>query len=720
MAKAKALLALIAVLALGAQDNGLLTIDSMYHPQHRTAYVEPLPDHYFWRPDGTLLEERIEKGALTGIYRVSPDYREARPVLDQAQLAAALSAAGAEAAEIKEAGAGPLTWNPARDAFLVKGGTDLFLVEPATQKARRLRAGEAPAFSPDGARVAFLDGSGIRVLDLATGRDAAVTEAGDADHLNGRLDWIYQEEVFGERGNVRAFWWAPDSRRIAFLALDESPVPVFTIMDDRSQPQKAVSSHYPKAGDPLPGVRLGVTDLEGQTAWMEDPYPGQEIILSQVGWDPKGRLLAHYTDRLQSWLDCRVFEAQGSRVLVQERSHTWVDRLPLPHFLPDGRFLWLSARTGFRHLYLYEADGRLTSPVTAGDWDVRRLLGVDAANGKVYFEGTQRSAVGLDAYRADLAGVNDHLRRLTEAPGTHSLICNPAFTAAVDRWSDIDTPPQDLFLDAEGLVRHRKSSATTPAFAALRKGQITFQQVRTRDGFMMETMLVLPPGFSPARKYPVFHYVYGGPNTPTVRNAYSRSALWFQFLAQQGIVTWLCDNRSASGKGGAASGVFRNLGAQELADQLDGLAWLKSQPWVDSARIALDGYSYGGFLTAYAMTHSKAWKLGIIGAPVTDWRLYDCVYTERYMGLPKDNPQGYDAASPIKAAADLAGKVMFIHGTLDGNVHLQNTVQLLDALQKAGHSAPLTLLPGSDHSPRAPRHEWAMYEAIWTFLKANL
>ena len=353
---------------------------------------------------------------------------------------------------------------------------------------------------------------------------------------------------------------------------------------------------------------------------------------------------------------------------------------------------------------------------------MRTLHGVDEKAGKVYFDATKRNPIGLDAYRTDLAGQpNANLRQLTEQAGTHAVTFNASFTASLDRWSDSNTPQQQLLLNMEGQVLHRIEAKTSTAFKALRLGRIAFQTVPTRDGFPMETMLVLPPDFNPAKSYPIFQEIYGGPGSPTVRNAYGRSSLWYQFLAQQGIVTWICDNRSASNKGSdSAHGIHRNLGAQELQDQLDGLAWLKTQPWADLNRVALSGYSYGGYMTAFALTHSKAYKLGIIGAPVVDWRLYDSIYTERYMGLPKDNPAGYDAASALKAAADLQGKVMLIQGTLDDNVHPQNAVQFVDALQKAGHVAPITLMPGSSHSPRAPQHTWAMYQAMWEFLHANL
>jgi dipeptidyl-peptidase-4 len=237
----------------------------------------------------------------------------------------------------------------------------------------------------------------------------------------------------------------------------------------------------------------------------------------------------------------------------------------------------------------------------------------------------------------------------------------------------------------------------------------------------METLLVLPVDFDPAKKYPVFQYIYGGPASPMVRNAWSRDMLWFQFLAQQGIATWICDNRSASGKGlASAQGIHRNLGAQELQDLLDGHLWLKQQGWADLDRLCLDGWSYGGFMTTYALTHSKAWKLGIAGAPVVDWSLYDSIYTERYMGLPADNKAGYESSSVLKAAKDLSGRLLLLHGTLDDNVHPQNSIMLIDALQKAGHPVQIVPLPGSDHSPRAPQHHWARHQAMWDFISKYL
>jgi dipeptidyl-peptidase-4 len=350
---------------------------------------------------------------------------------------------------------------------------------------------------------------------------------------------------------------------------------------------------------------------------------------------------------------------------------------------------------------------------------VKQVHGVDAKADQLYFDATERSPIGQDAYRIGLDGQG--LVRLTEKSGTHRIRFNATYTAFLDTWSDIHTPPQQVLHEGSGKQRRLIDANPSEKLKTLKLGQIRFQQVKTRDGSPMETMLVLPPDFDPSKRYPIFQEIYGGPAAPTVRDAWSRSMLWYQFLAQQGIVTWICDNRSASGKGlASAYGIHRDLGAQELRDQLDGHAWLKAQGWADMDRICLDGWSYGGFMVTYALTHSRAWKLGIAGAPVTDWSLYDSIYTERYMGLPSSNKAGYESSSVLKAAANLSGRLLLLHGTLDDNVHPQNSVMLIDALQKAGHPIQIVLLPGSDHGPRAPQHNWARFQAMWDFLAKNL
>ncbi|WP_243383678.1 S9 family peptidase [Geothrix alkalitolerans] len=717
----RALLAcLILVPALSGQGSGQLTLEAVAHPTKRVAYAGRPATRLDWLPDGALVETRRE-GDQVALYRIDPATWERKPLLESARLQAALVAAGAGEAAAKEAlGRGAFIWKEGHSAFLLTVAEDLFLVDVKAAAAKRLVGGnpEEASFSPDGRQVAYLKGNDLYRVEVATARETRLTTGGGETVFNGRLDWVYQEEVYG-RGSFRAFWWAPDSKRLAYLRLDETKVPVYTLMDDRFQPQKALKARYPKAGDPNPTARLGVVDLSGSTTWMDEPYSGQETLIVQVGWDSAGHLLATHQDRIQSWLDLRRYEGATSRLLIHENGRAWQERLPLPHFLSDGSFLWESGRTGRHHVYRYGKDGQLIGAVTAGDWDVRQVHGVDARTGQLYFDATERSPIGLDAYRVGLDGKG--LVRLTDRPGTHRVKFNAAFTAFLDTWSDIHTPPQQSLHDGHGKLVRLIDANPAEAWKALKLGRVSFQQVKTRDGFPMETMLVLPVDFDPAKNYPVFQTLYGGPMAPEVRNLWRRDMPWFQFLAQQGIATWVCDNRSASGKGlASAHGIYRNLGAQELQDQLDGLAWLRAQGWADMDRICLDGWSYGGFMTTYGLTHSKAWKLGIAGAPVTDWRLYDSIYTERYMGLPSANPAGYESSSVLKAAANLSGRLLLLHGTLDDNVHPQNTVMLIDALQKAGLPTQIVLLPGSDHSPRAPQHNWARFQAMWEFLSKYL
>jgi dipeptidyl-peptidase-4 len=714
---------LLASCLLG-QGTERLTLEAIAHPTQKKSYGGMPPTRLEWLPDGALLQTRRD-GDQTTLLRVEAATGASRPLLESSHLQAALLAAGVTETDARTAlGRGTYIWNEQHTAFLLEVADQLFCLDLKAASARRLASGKPaePAFSPDGTQVAYLRGNDLYRVEVATARETRLTTGGSETVFNGRLDWVYQEEIYGRARGAKAYWWSPDSKRIAYLSLDDTRVPRFTLLDDRFQPQKALVAHYPKAGDPNPVARLGVVGLDGHTTWMEDPHPGRETLITRVCWDPQGHLVAIQTDRVQSWMELRRFEGQASKLLVREQGGAWVDPEhfgDLPLFLADGGFLWESNRTGHCHVYRYDAKGSLKNAVTTGEWDVRKLRGLDEARGLLFFDATERSPIGLDAYRIGLDGKG--LKRLTERPGTHGVRFNATFTAFLDTWSDVHTPPQQTLHDGSGKLLRFIDANPGEAWRAVAQGKVSFQKVPTRDGFQMETMLILPVGFDPSRKYPVFQEIYGGPGTPEVRNSWGRSMPWFQFLAQQGFAVWVCDNRSASAKGlSSAFGIHRNLGAQELQDQLDGVAWLKAQGWADMDRLCLDGWSYGGFMTTYALTHSKAWKVGIAGAPVTDWSLYDSVYTERYMGLPAENKAGYEASSVLKAAKNLSGQLLLLHGTLDDNVHPQNSIMLIDALQKAGHPVQFVLLPGSGHGPRTPEQVWAVHQARWTFISKNL
>ena len=716
----------------------LLTLDDLYDPQTRVDFTGSVPLIVGWLDDSTYLWAKGARGGLgtpgagaaVELLKVSAATGETAPFFDAAKMEAALAAVpGVTPDEAKRlARMGRYNMDPARAATLLTLGGDLFVYEFASGRVSRLTSDPTdemdPTFSPDGRLVAFTRQSNLFVVEAAGGRERQLTADGGPQLLNGRLDWVYQEELYG-RDKYRAFWWSPDSSRLAFLQLDERPVPEFTLVDHIPNRQALEVFDYPKSGDPNPTVKLGIVRAAGATSRVDLPvnlvrpaeggvlwadtskYSAGEHLIVTVDWTPDGKHVVYQLqDREQTWLDLNLSDATtgATTTLFRETSKAWVARQEeAPCWLKDGTFLWLSERTGWQHLYHYKADGTLVRQVTDGKWEVRQLHGVDQARGWIYFEGTERSSVGNDLYRVKPDGTG--LERLSARPGTHAATSfSPSFTYYVATWSDATTPTQTRLHRADGTEVRVIEENRLAALAQYRLSRPEFLQVKTRDGFVMEAVVIKPPDFDPGKKYPVFQQTYAGPHAQTVRNAWGGSGAMFnQLLAQMGVVVWVCDNRSASGKGAESTwAAYKRLGETELADIEDGLAWLRQQSWVDAARIGINGWSYGGFMTSYALTHSKSFAMGIAGGSVTDWHLYDSIYTERYMRMPQNNPEGYARTSVVKAAKDLSGRLLLIHGVIDDNVHAQNTIQLAYELQKAGKPFELMLYPKSRHGVSDP------------------
>ncbi|HEY8171630.1 MAG TPA: prolyl oligopeptidase family serine peptidase, partial [Dehalococcoidia bacterium] len=444
-------------------------------------------------------------------------------------------------------------------------------------------------------------------------------------------------------------------------------------------------------------------------------------LIVDVTWADDAKSVAYQVqNREQSWLDLVSATPDGeSDTLFRDTTKAWVDPLGPPTWLPDGSFLWQSERTGWRHLYHYKADGTLIRPVTNGEWEVRDVHGVDGQH--VYFSGTERSAIGIDVYRINLDGSG--LQRLSKSEGTHGATFNAKLTHYIDNWSDIRTPTQVRVHRNDGREVHVvDANVVTHDFEL---PSLEFMQVKTRDGFPMEAILIKPTNFDPAKKYPVFQILYGGPHAPRVANRWGgqgmQSHLFLQFLAQQGIIGWVCDNRTASGKGAVSAWpAYNNLGESELRDVEDGIAWLKTQPYVDSSRVGLFGWSYGGFMVSYALTHSTTFSMGIAGGSVTDWRNYDSIYTERLMLMPQNNPDGYRKSSPRFAAKDLHGHLLLIHGMTDDNVHPQNTTQFAHELQQAGKEFEMMLYPRTKHGVVNKKTLYHAQKTIVDFVRRRL
>jgi dipeptidyl-peptidase-4 len=608
--------------------------------------------------------------------------------------------------------------------------------KPAANAVRLTEDGGGPGkkeevhLSPDGGAVSFVRGNNLFVVDVASKAVWPVTTDGGPELFHGLLDWVYQEELYG-RGDFQAHWWSPDGSQCAFVSLDESPVREFTVVDhvppgflERERSVVAEVTNYPKAGDPNPFARLSIAHRGERKVVPVDlaAFP-KDLLVVRVDWTPDGKtLLATIQDRIQTWAElCAIDPATGAVTKwIREESPTWVNRPESPRWLADGTFLWLSERTGYQHVYHYAPGGKLLAVVTSGEWQVRSVERVDEAKQRLWFEGTKDGATGRHLYRIGFDGQG--LVCLTPGVGTHQYTVSADGAYVLDMWSALDLPPvvRVCHGDTGEVVKEigradRGEQAAKYAFSETQR-----LTIKARDGYELDATVQLPPDWKEGGSYPVFLPTYSGPDAPTVRDRWGPST-YHLFLAQQGFVILQCNVRSASGRGQVHTGTcYQQLGVQELKDLEDAVAFVCSKFGGDAARVAISGWSYGGFMAAYALTHSDKFALGLAGAGVHDWRLYDTIYTERYMRTPQENRSGYAATSVIQAAKNLRGHLVLLHGSMDDNVHLQNTMQLLWELQVAGkQNVELMVYPRSRHGldPRVNGHS---HEFQWLRLQKLL
>jgi dipeptidyl-peptidase 4 len=736
MTRPKSLLLAIVFLAfvspVSKAQNKLLTIDDIFDPVKRVNFNGSTPT-VRWLTDGShyLLTNESSRRDVPRLQKVDAATGESVPFFDAAKMQAAFAALPGITAENARqlASRGNYNLNPAETAVLINWSNDLFYYEFGSDRAVRLTSNPeeeiGEEFSPDGRMISFVRDNNLYVEDLGMQRrERALTRDGSAKILNGRLDWVYQEELYG-RGNFGAYWWSPDSTTIAFLRFDETPVPQFTVVDNIPYNPNIEVTPYPKAGDPNPLVTLGVVNAAGgDIHWVDTfKYQPADLLISRVGWTPDSKKVVYQAqNREQTFLDVNFADARDGKStnIIHETSKAWVAINENPIWLKDGSFIWASERDGWEHLYHYSADGKLLRRITEGKWEITSIQGVDEEKGFIYFTSTEHSPIAPQAYRVKLDGSG--LTRLTMTEGSHRVDLSPANNYFIDVWSDVNTPSQVRLYDATGKLVRVIAENKVDALKQYKLGTTELLQVKTRDGFVMEAMMIKPPDFDARKKYPVMSFTYSGPHAPQVKNTWgSQTYMWHQLLAQKGYIIWICDNRTASGKGLESTWpVYKNFGELELRDLEDGLTWLKSQPYIDGSRIGMWGWSYGGFMTSYALTHSQSFKIGIAGGTVADWRDYDSIYTERYMQTPQDNPEGYKKSSPVNAAKNLHGKLLLIHGAIDDNVHTQNTMQFVYELQKAGKQFQLMLYPKSRHGVTDPLLLKHLRQMMTDFIVDNL
>ena len=729
------LFAIIFFLSAGPSVLGqekLLTIDDIFDPAKRVNF-NGTPANPRWLKDGVhYMVVSRDRNASPRLLKVDAVTGKSQPLYDAARMEAAFaSLPGINKDEAHRlANQTSYQLNPSETGVMINFANDLFYYEFGSERALRLTSNPdeeiGESFSPDGRMVSFIRGNNLYVEDLSTQRrERALTRDGTDKLLNGRLDWVYQEELYG-RGNFGAYWWSSDSTRIAFLRLDEHPVPEFPVVDQIPLDQNLEMTPYPKAGDPNPIVKLGVVSAAGgDVHWVDTyKYPAEDLLIVRVGWFPDSKKIWFMAqNREQTFIDLNSANPDDGKSsnMFRESTKAWIgvndDGM---RWLRDGSFLWLSDRSGWTHIYHYGADGKLIKQVTNGDWDVQSFGEVDEEKGTVYFSASEHSYIANHVYAIKMDGTG--LSRITMTEGNHRASFNPNATYFIDSWNDVNTPTQVRLYEAAGKMVRVIDENKVDALSQYKLGKVEFVNVKTRDGFTMEAMMIKPPDFDPLKKYPVWSYTYSGPQAPQVRNAWGGARyLWHQMLAEKDYIIWICDNRTASSKGvNSAWPLYKNFGELELRDLEDGFAWLKSQPYVDGSRIGLWGWSYGGYMTSYALTHSQTFKIGISGGTVSDWRNYDSIYTERYMLTPQHNPEGYKKSSPVHAAKDLHGKLLLIHGAIDDNVHMANTVQFMYELQKAGKQVQFMIYPKSRHGVTDPLLVKHWYQMMTDFVLGNL
>jgi dipeptidyl-peptidase 4 len=629
-------------------------------------------------------------------------------------------------------------WSPQGDKLLVEGGSELWLMDLKGGEPRRLtndgQEKESVTFSPAGDRVAFVEGNNVYTVDVAGGALKKLTTDGNENLMNGKLDWVYEEELL-QRGTAPAYVWSPDGRKIAYLSLDDTPVPKYPLTHYLSDHVTLSDERFPQPGDPNPIPGMHVVSVSGDEPEIRN-YPLKdrdvEYLSPDFTWTPDSKTVAFSTmNRHQNDLAVHLWdpESGADHLLVEEKDPYWINAIDAPYFLKNGRgFLWLSERDGWLHLYLYGMDGHLERQIGSGDWMIDRPtfanpgLGayqVDDSGGWAYFLSTNPDPRERQVYRVRLE--TGEMQQLTRDRGTHGVELSPDGEYFIDNFSSVTTPPETRLLKSDGTAVATLNAMKDP-WADYAQGSTEFVTVKAADGVTLYGRMVKPPGFDAAKKYPVLVDVYGGPDVQIVRNAWGVTGAEDQLYAENGYVIWSLDNRGSSGRGHAfESAIFEHMGQHEVEDQLAGINYLKSLPYIDGSRIGVHGWSYGGYMTLELLTHAPdVFKCGAAGGPVTAWKFYDSIYTERYMRTPQENPDGYRYSSPLNAADKIKGKLLLIHGTDDDNVHMQNTLNFVEALVKAQIPFELYLQPGERHGFASLPARLYLSERELAFFKANL
>lgn len=563
-----------------------------------------------------------------------------------------------------------------------------------------------PKLSNNGKYFAYTKDNNLYVFNIEQEKNIKVTNDGSDVVYNGYASWVYYEEILGRASNYRAFYWSPNSEYIAFLRFDDSSVPQFPLFKADGQHGELDYERYPKAGDPDPLVKIGIYSLKNNLISWIDLSEYDDFYTAWLFWSKDSkRMIFQIMNRQQNKIS--IYSAdpligKKEKLLTQEQN-SWVEFFEDIYFMNDNSgFILRSDVNGYSHLYYYDYLGKQIKQITNGEWNVTNLDYVDEKNKMIYFSANKENIFETHLYKIDLQSKG--LTKLTSESGSHSSSVSPNGKFIIDKFSNINNPTKIFLLSGSGKFIRELGNSKSEVMEQYDLGKVELFTIPAEDGLQLPARWILPPNFDKSKKYPVLFSIYGGPFAPTVTNSFARGMSGY-YLAQNGIIYLQVDNRAAGHYGKkVVSQIHRNLGKVEIDDFISAAKWVRKLPFVDTNKIGITGGSYGGYATLMCMTRgSDYFNYGIAEYSVSDWLLYDNIYTERYMDTPKENPEGYKFGSVITHADKYKGYLLITHGTMDDNVHMQNTIQLIDKWQDADKDFELMLYPNARHGIGFPK-----------------
>ncbi|MDR7208297.1 S9 family peptidase [Flavobacterium piscis] len=604
---------------------------------------------------------------------------------------------------------------------------DYFLYDIATKSLTKLFDFQVqePTFSPDGTKIAYAKENNLYVYDVASKKSTAITTDGKKNEIiNGITDWVYEEEF----AFVRAFDWSKDSKKLAYIRFDESKVPEFSMSMFHKDLYPTIETFkYPKAGEKNSEVSLHLYDVVNNTAKKVDLEKYNDFYIARLQWTNDHNVLsAQVLNRHQDNLDLLFVDGTTAvaKVVLNEKDKAYVDVTDNLTFLKDNSFIWTSEKDGFNHIYVYDKTGKLKNQVTKGNWEVTSYYGFNEKTKTVFYQSTENGSINRDIYSIALDGKNKV--RLSKNTGTNAATFSPNFQFFINTFSSASQPTTYTLNEAK-TGKEIQVIEDNKALADKLKGYNLptkeFFVLKTAKGNELNAWILKPKDFDPSKKYPVFMYQYSGPGSQQVNNDWNNTDdYWFLSLTQQGYIVACVDGRGTGFKGADFKKMTqKELGKYEVEDQIDAAKVIGTYPYVDASRIGIFGWSYGGFMASNCIFQGNdVFKMAIAVAPVTNWRFYDSVYTERYMQTPQENASGYDQNSPINHVDKLKGKFLLIHGSGDDNVHVQNSMQMIEALIQANKQFDSQIYPDKNHGIYGGKTRIQLYNKMTNFIKENL